>query len=390
MKLCLGNVKTIEKELENIIDKINNCNDLKDAIILVATYELLQEIYESFTNQEYNKKELNYDEVLFDKAIDIYNSIYEKRDINYIETKKYFLDFSSYILSIIADDLYYLEQPTYEKLDDDYIYKIISNYYKYKNDNEGLEIFNSLIKNKRIYNYNSNDNSTFASTIYNFSELKPYIFLFDNNMTTTVLPSIVHEIEHIKDDVNLIKNKSIFDAFAYQFISVYPEVLSLKKELDFIQYLYDNNIHKEEAKFMIDKFYIDIFMYFNQLTILSLLDDNYLKDDKYMDLKKQDILDNVQKKNIDIDPNTISMDFNIDDELLYGFGGILSVFFSYLEKNDKERYNICFNNFMNLRYDEFHINDLEKIGTTIEELGNILSNEIKNSQKDYKVYQRIK
>ena len=385
MKLFLGNVKTIEKELENIIDKINNCNEIDDAIILIASYELLQEIYKSYTNQEYNEKELNYDESLFDKATNIYNSIYKKRDINYIKNKKYFLDFSSLTLSIILDDIYYLEQPVYEKLDEDNIYKIISDYYKYKNDTEGLEIFNSLIKNRRIHNYNYNDDSVFASTIYNYSELKPHVLLFNNNMTTIVLPSLIHEIEHIKDFDNLIENKSLLDSINYQLISIYPEVLALKKELDFIEYLYDNNIHKEEAKAMLDKFYIDIFMYLNQLVILSLLDEEYLNDNKYMDLTKEELINNIKKKNIDIDPTSINMNYDIDDELLYGIGGVLAVFFSYLEKNDNERYKICFNNFMNLRYDEFHIYDLERIGTTVEELGNILSNQIKNNQKDYKI-----
>lgn len=388
MKTFLGNRDIIEKEIKEIINKINHCSDVDEAIILVGSYELLVELYEEYTNKEYCNDKININNSLFDRAVNRYNNLYSSRVINYIETKNYHLDFSSSIALPLFDSLLEYDDIKYKKISLEEVTKIVRDYYLSVEDNKGLEIFNSQIKNRRIYNFGSKSGNTFGSTICNFSALSSYILLFyKNHFDITTTATLVHEVEHIKDFMNLTKRKQKLDGFAYEFRSIYPEVLSLKKEKNFLEYLIENNLYKEEAKNLYHKYYIDTFLYLNQLMVLSCFDKEYLEDDKYKKLKKDDIITIFKKKGLDILESCLVTNFDIDEELVYGYGGVLAVYFSYLEKNDKRRYKKSFKEFMNLRDLEFNTTNLEKIGTNVEELASILRVEARK-YGDCKVYKK--
>ena len=150
---------------------------------------------------------------------------------------------------------------------------------------------------------------------------------------------LVHEVEHIKEMRDIESNNSKVDSFSYQHNSIYSEVLAIKAEKDFLEYLIENNIEKEYAINELNKNYLTTFTFLNQMMFLSFLDNNLLKDDRYMEYSREELVEIYRKKGLDIEDMELLSNLDLNDEILYSYGGVLGTYFSYLEKSDPDKYN---------------------------------------------------
>ncbi len=380
MKVFTGDKNSIKKQLDILLSEFQKCDDITDGVLLLFSIVPLIELYCDYFNCSYEDVKLIEQSEKYNSILDRASELIKDRSDSFIENKDHHLDFSSSIMSSILDCLKDFNEDC-STITEEYLYKIVSEYYLNTSGND-LKILNDLIKNKNLYNYDIFDSSVYASTIMDYYNKKGNIVTFsENNLKKSMMTILVHEVEHIKEMRDIESNNSKVDSFSYQHNSIYSEVLAIKAEKDFLEYLIENNIEKEYAINELNKNYLTTFTFLNQMMFLSLLDNNLLKDDRYMEYSREELVEIYRKKGLDIEDMELLSNLDLNDEILYSYGGVLGTYFSYLEKSDSDKYNKVMDKFKQIRTTDYNECHLQILGTNIDELGQIVRCEMTKYQK---------
>lgn len=364
----------IKNEIEHLLKiiedtKVKSIPAYQTAKNMINFYELL------------SKKKTKYFETL---SKDTYDEVLAKIRIlnhhkiqNIITTREEHKRlFSS--LNIILEDanLFGLDE---EKSVDDVpneneMYEIILDFFKYHNKN-AVYIFNNLIKEKRIFKIPNKSELDKAYNISNLFQSNFYIFIKEGNNSVTTMASIVHEIGHSMDEIQLLYSRGRREFNYYTAKSFLIEAISTMYEKEFLNFLLEEGIYREYVEQEIKNHYYTFQFFSEQTELLLYLPSNLLKMDYYKIISKQDFIHYLEDDGsliVDYDAidNPSEMDLSSNLDFCYGF--VLSTYFSYLKHSDVSKYKESFHNFLKLRADYFSPNTLELIGTTPQDLSVII------------------
>ncbi len=216
------------------------------------------------------------------------------------------------------------------------------------------EQFLDMIKQNRFYVIK--EETCLGATTYNSIENTCNIFLQKESPTIDSLATIVHEMGHVIDFLDIGKHFEILDRSLYSRKSIYCEVLSILYEQKFLNFLIQNNIRKEQASLCLICSYIDNFIHFPNLIAASKLSSLEIKS-LCKGLMSNQELQKIFGSAIFYNPYL----FDLRDSLAYSYGLLLA---NHLME-DKKKEKI----FMELRNDFFDPNQLEKLDITVENSG---------------------
>lgn len=380
MKVFTGDKNSIKKQLDILLSEFQKCDNITDGVLLLFSIVPLIELYCDYFNCSYEDVKLIEQSEKYNSILDRARELIKDRSDSFIENKDHHLDFSSSIMSSMLDCLKDFNEDC-STITEEYLYKIVSEYYS-NTSGDDLKILNDLIKNKNLYNHDVLDSNVYASTIMDYYNKKGNIVTFsENNLKKSMMTILVHEVEHIKEMRDIESNNSKVDSFSYQHNSIYSEVLAIKAEKDFLEYLIENNIEKEYAINELNKNYLTTFTFLNQMMFLSFLDNDLLEDDRYMEYSREELVEIYRKKGLDIEDMELLSNLDLNDEILYSYGGVLGTYFSYLEKSDPDKYNTVMDKFKQIRTTDYNECHLQMLGTNIDELGQIVRCEMTKYQK---------
>ena len=222
----------------------------------------------------------------------------------------------------------------------------------------GLEkFFDEIIKNKKIYSMNKarNFEQYNGLTLYNPVTGESDILVNGFGYNLDSMYTLAHEMGHVYDGFRIHDDKDSEKYLHYNYRSVYLEVIPRLFERLFLDYLIKNNICKEAALDKLVDMEINNHDYLISAYTLSLLDDEFIKDEKYCSLKAEELVNIV--KDYFHDLNSIKELFEnksirLDEEINYTYGDIISMF---LKDGVKEEGFACpeFREFLRVRFDDF-------------------------------------
>ena len=246
----------------------------------------------------------------------------------------------------------------------------------------GLEkLFDNLLKNRQIFSMcKSRDFEQYNGlTLFNPVTGKMDVLINDFGYNLDSMYTLAHEMGHVYDGERIIEDHDNDRYLNYNYRSVYLEVIPRVFERLFLEYLIKNNICRDAALDKMVDMEINNHDYMLSAYALSLLDDEYLKDDRYYSLGPDKMIDLIKDNFKDLDSIKElfnNMNFRLDEEVNYTYGDIVSMF---LKDGVREEgfFNPDFRKFMRIRLCDFDPKYIEESGFTPEEYRRRYVEEIK-------------
>ena len=196
--------------------------------------------------------------------------------------------------------------------------------------------------------------------------------------------TIIHELGHAWDSLELAKRNGIYQQY-YHYDSIYIEVISKQFEKKFLNYLIENNILVNDTSILLNDFYHDITDYLVTIEFLASLDNKFLEDENYKRIDSKilsgEFAGNFIKKDLTVDIVDIE-DIDLTKELYYGYGGLLAVYFTQLERDDYDKFQYIYKQFLDNRYKPFNVDIFNKFVGSKDNLIDATVNEL---TRDYQL-----
>lgn len=325
----MDEIELIKSRLSKARLQVNNTDNLEDRYILnIYIGELLHVIKDKstikmklrrnhiFSNYKDYKDQLRIEKKHIDKFTN-----------SYIKNKDYICD----LLMDIREET----EPSSNKLLDviDNDYKIISKndivdiLYSFLSSINLDDLLDKYIKENRIHEVIIKNNSLKGFNIYNHMNKENDIFIRKDDYTINTLFILIHELGHAYDFKYLTGNSDLYNKYLFE--SMYTESISKIFERLFLYYLINNKILEKDSINKLRELEIMNNDYINTSFLLSTLDDEYIKDEKYKEMEPSEIGNMIGEyvKEEDLF-NYILTWGNIDlkDNLSYAIGDIISMY----------------------------------------------------------------
>lgn len=361
-------VKRLEQQINLLIEQFRSCRTTSKTRIILSSIGGLLELYEEIMKEELKKiSEIEaINPYYYQKYVEYNNQkrnlfmreFIKNREIHYqfileIINKFNFLDYESE----------YIKPRYYPKSELEGIFKSFS----IKNNPNLYSIYDSFKNDNRIYI--SDQHSCCAQTTYDWYNSLAFILIGFSDKTIENLVSLVHELGHIEDELDLSDSKKI----DYRDKSIFTEVHSLYREKQLYDFLLTSGLYVEEIKSEVlfePHALLELLM---NILIFCKIPRNYLnsKDFKYQWV--EDGLSEV-KDGLDIFLNNYEC-IDLYDSLIYSYGEILSTYF--LDNGDK------YMTFRENRYDSYSPKMLSSLDITSDDI-------VKSLYKRYDKYMKVK
>ena len=325
----MNEIELIKSRLSKARLQVNNTDNLEDRYILnIYIGELLHVIKDKstikmklrrnhiFSNYKDYKDQLRIEKKHIDKFTN-----------SYIKNKDYICD----LLMDIREET----EPSSNKLLDviDNDYKIISKndivdiLYSFLSSINLDDLLDKYIKENRIHEVIIKNNSLKGFNIYNHMNKENDIFIRKDDYTINTLFILIHELGHAYDFKYLTGNSDLYNKYLFE--SMYTESISKIFERLFLYYLINNKILEKDSINKLRELEIMNNDYINTSFLLSTLDDEYIKDEKYKEMEPSEIGNMIGEYVEEEDLfNYILTWGNIDlkDNLSYAIGDIISMY----------------------------------------------------------------
>lgn len=387
MELVTGDLRVLEEEAKILMDQLCRNLNLSEAVATISSLDVLSELYYDATgsiNKELEK---------YKKNKYLYNQVMKKQKIQANQFIENFIINKEFHSLIINDLLYEINQKI-DGLESIESGVLLSNQDMYDIMREFLEkksmakYLDDVVKNHRMF-YGHSSEFYAGYMAYNVVSEIPHILIDKDMNSAQLMTSIVHEVGHIKDYDELSKTSSFKMMNDYYMKSIYTEVISKQSEKQFLEFLIKNQVASKDVCCMIEDYYLDITSHLEDLLILTNLDDSLLRREKYQHLSAREVLDRVVGKDtiewVDEDC-LIPQKLDLFRSLSYGYGGVLATYFEVLKRNDPDRYQYCYQNFLAKRANWFSVEDFVNFVPDCQGLSDIM---IQEMNKDIKVKQKI-
>ncbi len=387
MEIFTKNSTIIKDEIEELLEALHHCNNAGEAshiFILIQVLAFHYKYMDDSLAENYIKK-LNKNRMFVRTQYQLRNKKYKMYVKNLLANKEMHKSFSDRVLDAdIIDGEYCDVEDCDISLSNMEMYEIESDFLRQYN-RETLKQYNYMIDNDRFHYIPLCDYFR-GTTIINLYKNSPHVTIFGDYGDIIEMITRQHEMGHITDE--LIYEMPRKDKYYYMIKSSLTEVISHMHEKDFIDFLIKENINPDYVSKFLNNFYRAMYDEFDVVNILCNLPDRLLIRNRYKHLSKFEFteillenpdLDIVSEE--DIEPVSLDLSSSIE----YGYGAALGIYFSSLKKNNKDKYEEQFSKFLKLRYDYFTNDFFEKIGTTSEEVINVVEDEINMSPAKIKI-----
>lgn len=377
MNIFTGDNKIIQKEIEELLKVIEETKTR--ALPIYQTTETLIYFYELLTGKktDYFRRLTTEDYSIIEKK----EQILENRKIeNVLSTREIHEELFAYLSTYLEEvDSFSKGDGFFEHtiLDEKEMYEIIQDFLKSRNQNAAFA-FDFLIKEKRIFKMPNKEELDRAYNLLNQYKNNFYIFVKDGDNIVTTMTDIVHEIGHVMDQIQLLHSGKRRECNYYIMKSSLIETIPMMYEKAFLDFLLEENIYRKYVEQEIEGYYASFQFYSEQIELPFYLPDEWLRRDRYKGLAKQDFISYLEESYpiiVEQEVITSPSDMDLSNQLSYCYGSAISTYFSYLRSHDYSRYQENFHNFLKLRAGYFPSDFFSKIGTTPQELSNIVGEE---------------
>lgn len=386
MEIFSGDLSSMEQDIKYLLEAIPRCNNKYSSYILFRSLHTLLSFYELLTdNAKKYIKMFEKNKHFYDEQARYANTLYNNSIEAYLKTRNMTLSFSDALFSQDVEFEFMYEKSSTDELlfNENEIYEIVSDYLKKYNES-GLNFFDQLIKDKRIYWAITMDNEeTCGYTIWNNYMKKNHILLLEKDNNIKLLATLVHELGHVCDNCNM-HNKNENMRSKYLSISPFVETLSILEEKRFIEFLIEEGIDKKRSINMLTNLYQKMYDNLPKITVLSLIPDNMLRRDKYASMEKEDFYNNVPGLLYDASDTFLPepKEYSIIDNPRYGYGTAIAIYLDAIRKADKFSYQEKLSKFMGLRGGYISSDFFDRLGTSIQEMSDIVTDEIEATNKN--------
>lgn len=386
MFLYTGDKEIIKNEIEELLDKLHHCNNAGESshiFILIQTLAFHYKYINYGDTEKYIKK-LNKNKEFVRTQIQLRNKKYKMFMKNMLANKEMHKDLADEILSANIKDSDYSIDDCNISLSNMEMYEIESDFLRQYNK-ETLNVYNYMIDTGRFY-YVPIFTDFRGTTITNLYNNSAIITQFGDYGDISDMITRQHEMGHVTDE--LIYKMPKKAGYYYMAKSNLTEVIAHMHEKDFMDFLIKEDIYSDYVIMNLNSFYKAIYDEFDVVYTLCNLPDKLLIRDRYKHLSRLEFTELILKNPdlyIDSEELIEPKMFDLSSSIEYGYGKFLGVYFSSLKKNDKDKYDEQFSKFLNLRYDYLTKDFFERIGTTSEEVINIVEDEINKSPTKIKI-----
>ena len=197
-----------------------------------------------------------------------------------------------------------------------------------------------------------------AFTIFNTDEKFGNVFLYKKPRSVVTLASLIHEMGHVHDYLDVTSTFSNNGIVDYSVNSIFVETLSCYYNQLFLEYLLKNGIREEEVIFSFKEFFTSLFSYLESGLLLTLLSENEYRKVCDGNVMKEVVVKSLLEKKIieegEYSFSSLSSMMSGIDENRYSYGILIS--------NMIINGEISLDDFMSIRGKDFNKESLESIG----------------------------
>lgn len=331
----------LEKQINLLLKQYENCKTINNARIILSSLQSLLDLYKEVLDKEFIKRsELQIKNSFYYKKYVDFNN--HKRNLfvrNFFKYRNFHQQFLSDIINefdFFAYEYDFLYPEKHSKKELDCLFKE----YCQDTKSNSYDIYKTMKDDNRFFSISKKDEYC-AETSSDYFNKVDFVVFKDKNLTIENLITLIHEVGHVEDFMDMNASKLV----DYTYRSPFSEVHSLKNEKEFYDYLLKNEIYADEIR---DEVLSECDNIVESLVSLityceapiSYLDiPIYIKDDW-----KEKAL---QKTNLDIDFILNNFEtFDFLSSYLYSYGELLATYF--IEHPEK------YEAFRSRRYDFFH------------------------------------
>lgn len=153
MEMFSGDLSSMEQDIKYLLEAIPRCNNKYSSYILFRSLHTLLNFYELLTdNAKKYIKMFEKNKHFYDEQARYANTLYNNSIEAYLKTSDMTLSFSDALFSQDVELEFMYEKSSTDELlfNENEMYEIVSDYLKKYNES-GLNFFDELIKDKRIY-----------------------------------------------------------------------------------------------------------------------------------------------------------------------------------------------------------------------------------------------
>lgn len=224
---------------------------------------------------------------------------------------------------------------------------------------EGRDILEELLEDGHLYRFDSiTTMGVPAFTIFNTDEKFGNVFLYKKPRSVVTLASLIHEMGHVHDYLDVTSTFSNSGIIDYSVNSIFVETLSCYYNQLFLEYLLKNGIREEEVIFSFKEFFTSLFSYLESGLLLTLLSENEYRKVCDGNVMKEVVVKSLLEKKIieegEYSFSSLSSMMSGIDENRYSYGILIS--------NMIINGEISLDDFMSIRGKDFNKESLESIG----------------------------
>lgn len=391
MYFQLGDVEQIRGKIESLREEVFKAKNKAEKRAILTTLEALIMLYNDLTSKESGyRRHLKKNKLLGHYVNEKQNKLEREYIDNFIQYKEFHRVFSTLLYPALEKGLQKADNFKYfgEELDEEDMIMIIYDFLKTKSDFIA-DKFIEIVSNKKLFFIDPISKDVFNfDGVSVFDNINRDCYVVINNFSYDIssMNTIVHEMGHIADFYEGIKNHSFKEIQDYDSKSLYIEVVAEQYEKEFLEYLIEQKIMINDAKGMLEDYFYEMLNESENLLLISLFNDQLIKRQRYMSISGEKLIEYIKNQQ-ECKLKIWSDDFDelrttgIRKTLLYSYGGIISSHLSYLLKKDKDQYERVFKNFLDHRFNYFSPQIVSILETTQEELISSICQEIKILKK---------
>jgi len=278
------------------------------------------------------------------------------------------------------DDLVVFDDLKYTLLDQEDFYEL---FFEFMKSIKQEALFDEFIYNGNIYSSKTNlDECCFGSIIFNPINKDIDIFIKNFSYDLHSMTTLAHEFGHVYDLINYNQSTNEYNKYFYQ--SFNGEVCSKLFERLFIEYLLYNDILGDEVRDILFELEVINHDYLLGAYLLSLLPDNYLKDESYKKLSRNNFLRIIQPYFDKEDAVSEYIDntkyFDVSEDYSYSYGNIISMFL-FESVKEEGLSNEFMNSFLSRRSEMFNEDFLREWGMSPDNYLELYKDEIQVLKK---------
>lgn len=330
MNIISGNEHDLRQLIEGVYRRLDYC---KDNVERYALIDYLYQLHEAERAMTGKKSVVNEARVFrtnsqarkYTRYID---SLFGKLDDEFIKFKSYHQDHFDTMLAINDGELEGLEDIVfsdgYKTMSKEEFYEY---FYEFLKEYKLESFFDKFITGRKIFNRPLNEDEKYAGTVLHDPRKKrSSIVLCDFEYTVPYLLTLGHEFGHTFD-LSKLSKKDIDRYMRYSYSSVYGETMSIVFEKLFYDFLFRKKYRLDDLKEIYTEFSFEGKNYVLDGYILSLLDDQSIRNLQFDAVSDEEILKQISPYFTRID----ELEDHIDGRSLstwktplYGYGDYFS------------------------------------------------------------------